>query len=141
MDEMIAEAESKAQQIIDDAIARRRQLNLAISSLLDRRDEIAAEAARLAEELLAAVEELRSPARGGEPVERGARRSIETCSRQSPSQRRKRSSSPRSGRGARSNRARVGRGGDLSSPSPRRSPTLLVDPDAEDETPPHGNAR
>ena len=61
MDEMVAEAEVKAQGIIDDAIARRRQLNQAISSLLERRDEIAGEAARLAEELMDAVEALRSP--------------------------------------------------------------------------------
>ncbi len=62
MDEMIADAEAKAQGIIDDAIARRRQLNQAISSLVDRRDEIAADATRLAEELLAAVEGLRTAA-------------------------------------------------------------------------------
>jgi DivIVA domain-containing protein len=59
MDEMIAGAEEKSQAIIDQAIARRRQLNVAISSLIDRRDEIAADATRLAEELLAAVDELR----------------------------------------------------------------------------------
>jgi len=61
MDEMVAEAETKAQRIIDDAVARRRQLNQAISSLLERRDEIAADTAKLAEELLHAVEELRAP--------------------------------------------------------------------------------
>ncbi len=61
MDEMVAEAETKAQRIIDDAMARRRQLNQAISSLVERRDEIAADAAKLAEELLHAVEELRVP--------------------------------------------------------------------------------
>jgi DivIVA domain-containing protein len=61
MDEMIAEAEQKAQRIIDDAVSRRRQLNQAISSLLERRDEIADEAARLADELMSAVEALRSP--------------------------------------------------------------------------------
>jgi DivIVA domain-containing protein len=61
MDEMIADAESKAKRIIDDAVARRRQLNQAISSLLERRDEIAADAAKLAEELLDAVEALRTP--------------------------------------------------------------------------------
>ena len=59
MDEMIGEAEEKAKAIIDDAIARRRQLNVAISSLIDRRDEIAADATGLAEELLGAVEDLR----------------------------------------------------------------------------------
>ena len=61
-DEMIADAESKAQRIIDDALARRRELNLAISSLVERRDEIAAEAAKLAEALLDAVDEIRTPA-------------------------------------------------------------------------------
>jgi hypothetical protein len=61
MDEMIAEAEEKSQRIMDDAIARRRQLNLAISSLIDRRDEIAADATRLAEELLTAVDDLSRP--------------------------------------------------------------------------------
>ena len=69
MDEMIAEAESKAQAIIDDAVGRRRQLNQAISSLLERRDEIASEAARLAEELMEAVEALRTPDPRDEPVE------------------------------------------------------------------------
>jgi DivIVA domain-containing protein len=59
MDEMIAEAEEKSRKIIDEAVARRRQLNLAITSLIDRREEIAADTTRLAEELLAAVEELR----------------------------------------------------------------------------------
>ncbi len=61
MDEMIADAEAKSQRIIDDAVARRRQLNQAISSLIERRDEIAADATRLAEELMEAVEALRSP--------------------------------------------------------------------------------
>lgn len=61
MDEMIAEAETKAQSIIDEAVARRRQLNQAITSLLERRDEIADEAARLADELTHAVGELRTP--------------------------------------------------------------------------------
>ena len=65
MDEMIADAESQAKRIIDDAVARRRQLNQAISSLLERRDEIAADAAKLAEELLDAVEDLRTPPPGG----------------------------------------------------------------------------
>ena len=93
MDEMVGAAEAKSQKIIDDAIARRRQLNIAISSLIDRRDEIAAEATRLAEELLAAVEEIRSPGRDEEVAE----------------------------------------------PESEEGPTLLVDPDAEDETPPRGN--
>jgi DivIVA domain-containing protein len=61
MDEMVADAEAKAKAIIDDAVARRRQLNQAISSLLERRDEIADEAARLADELMHAVGQLRTP--------------------------------------------------------------------------------
>ena len=61
MDEMVAEAEAKAKRIIDDAVARRRQLNQAISSLLERRDEIADEAAKLADELIHAVGALRTP--------------------------------------------------------------------------------
>jgi DivIVA domain-containing protein len=72
MDEMIAEAEVKSQQMIDEAVARRRQLNQAISSLIDRRDEIAGEAAKLAEELLHAVEGLRTPAPAAEPDEPAA---------------------------------------------------------------------
>ncbi|HYH60376.1 MAG TPA: DivIVA domain-containing protein, partial [Solirubrobacterales bacterium] len=69
MDEMVADAEGKAQRIIDDAVARRRQLNQAISSLLERRDEIASEAARLADELMEAVDALRSPDTRDAPVE------------------------------------------------------------------------
>ena len=73
MDELVAEAETKAQRIIDEAVARRRQLNQAISSLIERRDEIASEASKLADELMEAVEALRTtdprddPA-GSEPV-------------------------------------------------------------------------
>jgi len=59
-DEIITAAEAKAETIIDDAVARRRNLNQAISSLLERRDEIAVEAQRLADELLEAVDVLRS---------------------------------------------------------------------------------
>ncbi|MDQ3572930.1 MAG: DivIVA domain-containing protein [Actinomycetota bacterium] len=59
-DEIIAAAEAKAEAIIDDAVARRRNLNQAISSLLERRDEIAVEAQRLADEMLQAVDVLRS---------------------------------------------------------------------------------
>jgi len=66
MDEMIAEAETKAQRIIDDAVARRRQLNQAITSLLERRDEIADEASKLADELMHAVGALRTPEDRGE---------------------------------------------------------------------------
>jgi DivIVA domain-containing protein len=64
-DEMIAEAESKAEGIIDEAIARRRKLNQSITSLTERRDEIADEAQRLADELLGAVDAVRA----GEPID------------------------------------------------------------------------
>lgn len=60
-DRLIADAETKAERITDEAIARRRQLNQAISSLIERRDEIAEEVQRLADELLTAVEGLRGP--------------------------------------------------------------------------------
>lgn len=66
MDEVVAEAETKAQRIIDDAVARRRQLNQAITSLLERRDEIADEASKLADELIHAVGALRTPEDRGE---------------------------------------------------------------------------
>lgn len=52
---LVADAEKKAEQIIDEAVARRRRLNQAITSLAERRDEIAAETTRLASELSAAV--------------------------------------------------------------------------------------
>ncbi len=59
-DEIVAAAEARGNQIIDEAIARRRDLNDAIADLLDRRDEIANEAMRVADDLAAAVEALRS---------------------------------------------------------------------------------
>lgn len=59
-DEIVSEAEAKADRIIEEAVARRRRLNQAVATLLDRREEIADEAQRLAEELLTAVEALRS---------------------------------------------------------------------------------
>jgi DivIVA domain-containing protein len=58
-DELIAEAESKAETIIDEAIARRRQLNQAVTSLIERREEIADQVQRLADGLLADVESIR----------------------------------------------------------------------------------
>lgn len=57
MDEIIRDSEQKAERIIDDAIARRRKLNQAITSLVERRDEIAHEVSKLAEDLLDAVEQ------------------------------------------------------------------------------------
>jgi len=59
MDEMVAAAEAKAERMMEDAIARRRGLNQAISSLIERRDEIANDVVRLGEELLDAVDALR----------------------------------------------------------------------------------
>ena len=59
-EELVAEAESKAERIVDEAIARRRRLNQAITSLLERRDEIAAEVQTLADDLLGAVDQLRA---------------------------------------------------------------------------------
>jgi len=58
-DELISEAESKAESIIDEAIARRRRLNQAVTSLVERREEIAEETQRLADQLLEAVEAVR----------------------------------------------------------------------------------
>ena len=140
MDEMIAEAEAKAQGIIDDAIARRRQLNQAISSLVDRRDEIAADATRLAEELLAAVEGLRpqQPAEPSEPesdevlVEEPGSDEVLV---EEPESDEVLVDEPDSD------------GAEVHEPDPdatevhEQPPTLLVDPDAEDETPPHGTPR
>lgn len=59
MDEMIRDAEQKAERIINEAIARRRKLNQAISGLVERRDEIAGDVHRLAEDLLDAVEAIK----------------------------------------------------------------------------------
>ena len=129
MDEMIADAETKSQKIIDDAISRRRQLNLAISSLLDRRDEIAADATRLAEELLSAVEDLRSPSRGGEPVDaEPSNRHRRALQMAEPESAEEEVVEPESAEE------------EILEPESEEAPVLLVDPDAEDETPPHGNA-
>ena len=67
-DELITEAESKAEAIIDEAIARRRRLNQAVTSLVERREEIAEETQRLADQLLEAVEAVRLD----EPIEEDA---------------------------------------------------------------------
>lgn len=71
-DELIAAAESKAEQMIEQAVARRRRLNQAIASLIERREEIASEAQRLADQLLEAVEALQADEQideAGEPLE------------------------------------------------------------------------
>jgi DivIVA domain-containing protein len=126
MDEMIADAEAKSQKIIDDAVSRRRQLNLAISSLLDRRDEIAEDATRLAEELLSAVEDLRSPSRDDEPVD--AEPVDDEQALAEPESAEEEVVEPESAEE------------EILEPESEEAPTLLVDPDAEDETPPHGTA-
>ena len=130
MDEMIAEAEAKAQGIIDDAIARRRQLNLAIASLVDRRDEIAADATRLAEELLAAVEGLRPPQAAPEPAEPDSgevtlEEESDEVVLEDPDAEETEDHEPDP------DETQVH----------EQPPTLLVDPDAEDETPPRGAPR
>jgi DivIVA domain-containing protein len=141
-DEMIAEADEKSKRIIDEAIARRRQLNLAISSLIDRRDEIAADATRLAEELLAAVEELRSPAVAGEPASDGgetAPEAVPDLPAPEPESAEEEILEPESAEEdvfePESEEEEV------FEPESEEAPTLLVDPDAEDEIPPHGNVR
>lgn len=131
MDEMIADAEAKAQGIIDDAIARRRQLNLAISSLVDRRDEIAADATRLAEELLAAVEGLRPPRPAPEPVEPESDEVLV----EEPESDEIALGEPES------EEAEVDEPDPEATEVHEQPPTLLVDPDAEDETPPQGLPR
>jgi predicted transcriptional regulator len=72
-DELITEAESKAEAIIDEAIARRRRLNQAVTSLVERREEIAEETQRLADQLLEAVEAVRLD----EPIDEEAARDDE----------------------------------------------------------------
>lgn len=71
-DELVAQAESKAEQMIEQAVARRRRLNQAVASLIERREEIASEAQRLADQLLEAVESLQADKRmdeAGEPLD------------------------------------------------------------------------
>jgi DivIVA domain-containing protein len=68
-DELISDAQEKADRIIEDAVARRSTLNRAVASLMERRDEIADEAQRLADELLAAVEAIRSDRPADDVVE------------------------------------------------------------------------
>lgn len=148
MDEMIGEAEEKAKTIIDDAIARRRQLNVAISSLVDRRDEIAADATRLAEELLAAVEDLRRPDAPGEDVAQdfppaepahgeppSEEVSLADAAEEPPSQ-----EEPVEELALEEEETVIHPGPDSEeadvaeddNPEARRTPTLLVDPDEED---------
>jgi DivIVA domain-containing protein len=141
MDEMVADAETKAQRIIDDAIARRRQLNLAISSLIDRRDEIAADATRLAEELLGAVEGLRSPTHRGESVDEEPEASEPESAEENilePESTEENILEPDSAEEDILEPESTEE--NILEPESEEAPTLLVDPDAEDETPPHGNA-
>ena len=165
MDEMIADAETNAQKIIDDAVARRRQLNQAISSLLERRDEIAADATKLAEELLDAVEALRAPDPRDESVGSGPIEPVPDTADPEPLEVKAQSAEPIQGESD-------SHAGDVSEPEPDSDETqifeldseetallepdsdeygtkdefdgpskLLVDPDAEDDTPPRGLPR
>ncbi|MDQ3758720.1 MAG: DivIVA domain-containing protein [Actinomycetota bacterium] len=153
MDEMIADAETKAQRIIDDAVARRRQLNQTISSLLERRDEIAADAAKLADQLLEAVEVLRTPDPRDQFVNAEPERDEVVVS---PGSGEEQPGEPESEFGeeptavdgseeptveADSEETQIYER-EADDEDERRGPsTLLVDPDAEDETPPRGFPR
>ena len=66
--EIVAAAEAKAEGIIEDTVKRRRGMDEAVASLIQRRHEIAEEAQRLANELLEMVDSLREQA----PFEDGA---------------------------------------------------------------------
>lgn len=68
-DELISEAEAKAEGIIDEAIARRRRLNQAVTSLVERREEIAEETQSLADQLLEAVDSIRTDEPAEDPEE------------------------------------------------------------------------
>ncbi len=136
-DEMVAEAEAKGQRIIDDAIARRRQLNQAISSLIDRRDEIAADATRLAEELLIAVEELRAP--DATPAEIGQDEDI--ASEAEPESAEQDIEEPEPESAEHDLEEAESAEHDIAEPESTEAPTLLVDPDAEDEAPPYRPSR
>ena len=168
MDEMVAEAETKAQRIIDDAVARRRQLNQAISSLVERRNEIAADAAHLAEELKRAVEGLRG--HGSEDLELEQDLEPEAEELETDSDELEPASEefePISEENAlpeadpdatvvfeveseeaddepEADEAEADADDEHDEPEPdvgrRQPPTLLVDPDAEDETPPRHNS-
>ena len=59
-EEIVSAAETRAEEIVDEAIARRRTLDVRLEELTQRRDEIAEETARLADELMVAAEALRS---------------------------------------------------------------------------------
>lgn len=163
-DELVADAETKAQRIIDDAVARRRQLNQAISSLLERRDEIAADTAKLAEELLEAVDALRTSgprdqSTGAEPESHdGVIVAPESNDEQLGEPEPEFGEEPTAEDGseeptieADSEETQIyeavdeegnDEGEEDEGEDERRGPsTLLVDPDAEDETPPRGFSR
>jgi DivIVA domain-containing protein len=59
-EDIVAGAQERAETILDEAMRRRRQLNLALASVLDRRTQIADETQALGEELLELVSELRA---------------------------------------------------------------------------------
>lgn len=160
MDEMVAEAETKAQRIMDDAVGRRRQLNQAISSLVERRDEIATEAMKLADELTEAVEALRTsdprddPA-GSEPVtpaplagepeeitpSRPEAVEVETVEPESDEVAMGERDSEEVTLAEQDSEETELYEMETGDEERREPPTLLVDPDAEDDTPPRGLPR
>ena len=113
-DELIAEAESKAEAIIDEAIARRRQLNQAVTSLIERRDQIAGEVQELADGLLQALDSIRA----GHEVEQADDGEVEE---------------PADSAQAEAERARLIRAGFQPGGAPPEEPTPL-EPDDERET-------
>jgi DivIVA domain-containing protein len=71
-DELVSKAQEKADHVIEEAVTRRRMLNQSLAGLQERRDEVAQETQRLADDLLAAIEALRveepEAANGAAPV-------------------------------------------------------------------------
>ncbi len=125
MDEMIAEAEEKAQRVMAEAVARREQLTGAITSLVQRRDEIAADAARLGDELLEAVDRLRASDTYSEPV---AHESDELAAEDATPSGLYAADDPEATQVHEFSEAEVD----------DEDPTVLVDRDVEDDTPPRG---
>lgn len=64
--EMVSAAEAKATRIVEDGVARRRDIEAVISDLVSRRDAVVTEANRLAAELRA-VSDGHTPAAGDDP--------------------------------------------------------------------------
>jgi cell division septum initiation protein DivIVA len=58
-DELVSKAQEKADHVLEEAVTRRRKLNQSLAGLQQRRDEVAQETQRLADNLHAAIEALR----------------------------------------------------------------------------------